>query len=113
MKTIMKSSKKQTKGRGVKTSSPRIEPIESGCNNNIDKDIILMESIMENFSDIEIKFMCKQLNLHNAMGSHITKSELKTLPIRFILKFINNAKVAEFGSLLKNIISIKLLNKIQ
>lgn len=103
---------KQTKSE-AKSSALSIEPNLSGCNNNIDKDIVLMNTIIEKFSDIEVKFMCKQLNAHNAVGVHVRKEELKNLPINFMLKFITNMKVAEFGSLLKNIISIKLLNQVQ
>ena len=67
---------------------------------------------IEKFSDIEIKFILMQLNTENMMGRKVTRAELNDIEQEFILKVISNAPVAEYGSLLKSIIQIKLINQI-
>jgi hypothetical protein len=74
--------------------------------------MLLFNDCIEKFSDIEIKFILMQLNRDNMMGKKITRTELKDIEQEFILKVISNSPVAEYGSLLKNIIQIKLINSI-
>ena len=111
MKQKMNISKNKTKGR---TQNPTlsIEPEESGNNNNAYKDMPLFSEVIEKFSEIEIKFILLQLNTHNIMGKTITKESLCDIEQAFILKVVSSAPVAEYGSLLKNIIQTKLLNHI-
>ena len=102
----------KTKGR---TQSPTlsIEPPISENNNNTCKDMPLFKECMDKFSDIEIKFILTHFNNGNVLGKHIHRTDLKNIEQAFILKVIRGAVVAEYGSLLKNIIEIKLLNSIQ
>lgn len=74
--------------------------------------MVLFRECIENFSDIEIKFILMQLNRDNMMGKKITRVELKDIEQEFILKVISNSPVAEYGALLKNIIQTKLINSI-
>lgn len=105
------SVKDKTKGR---TQNPTlsIEPEESVNNNNFYKDMALFIDCIEKFSDIEIKFILMQLNRDNMLGRKITRTELNDIEQKFILKVISSAPVSEYGSLLKNIIQIKLINQI-
>jgi len=111
MKQKMKPSKDKTKGR---TQSPTlsIEPPISENNNNDYKDMPLFNEVIEKFSEIEIKFILMQLNSGNMMGKKITKSDLADIEQAFVLKVISSAPVAEYGSLLKNIIQTKLINSL-
>jgi hypothetical protein len=113
MKTMKtKPSKAKTKGEAKSPALSIESPIELENNNNAYKDMPLFSQVMEKFSDIEIKFILLQLNSGNMMGRKITKSELADIEQAFILKVISCAPVAEYGSLLKNIIQTKLINQI-
>lgn len=105
-------SNSKTKGR-ISRPTLSIEPDrESVNNNNFYKDMALFIDCIEKFSDIEIKFILMQLNTENMMGRKVTRAELNDIEQEFILKVISNAPVAEYGSLLKSIIQIKLINQI-
>lgn len=112
MKQKMKPSKDKTKGR---TQSPTlsIEPPISENNNNICKDMPLFGDCIHKFSDIEIKFILTHFNNGNILGKHIQRTDLRQIEQAFVLKVIRGIVVAEYGSLLKNIIEVKLVNSIQ
>ena len=110
MKTNIKTSK--TKGETLSSALSIESPNASEYNNNRRKDMRLFAECEEKFSSIEIKFILMQLNVGNMMGRKITKDNLLHIEQEFILKVISNAPVAEYGSLLKNIITLKLLNSI-
>jgi hypothetical protein len=101
----------KTKGE-AKRPTLSIEPEESGHNNNARKYMPLFNEVIEKFSDIEIKFILLQLNSGNMMGRTITKESLCDIEQAFILKVISSAPVAEFGSLLKSIIQMKLIKQL-
>jgi hypothetical protein len=108
------SQTKQTKKAKVEVIGlhPAIESLNESENNNKRKDMPLFLDCIENFSDIEIKFILMQLNRENMMGRKVTRHELKMIEQEFVLKVISNSPCAEYGSLLKNIIQTKLLNSI-
>ena len=88
------------------------QPNESANNNNSGEDSATMNSIMNKFTELEVVFMLNHLNRSNALGAHVTKHDLKTLPVVFMLKFISNIRVAEFGKAVSSIIQLKLINNI-
>jgi hypothetical protein len=96
----------------AKSSALSIEPEESGNNNNAYKDMPLFKDCMDKFSDIEIKFILKHFNNANILGKHLHRTDLRDIEQAFVLKVIRGIVVAEYGSLLKNIIEIKLVNSI-
>jgi len=104
------SQTKQTKKAKVEVIGlhPAIESLNESENNNKRKDMPLFLDCIENFSDIEIKFILMQLNRENMMGRKVTRH----IEQEFVLKVISNSPCAEYGSLLKNIIQTKLLNSI-
>ncbi len=105
-----KSPKKAMKG--AMNPLHAIESLNESENNNKYKDMPLFIDCIQNFSDIEIKFILMQLNRENMMGRKITRVELKDIEQEFVLKVISNSPCAEYGSLLKNIIQTKLLNSL-
>ncbi len=110
--TKLNLSKSKTKSEAKRSALSIESPIDLENNNNVHKDMPLFSQVMEKFSDIEIKFILLQLNSGNMMGRKITKSELADIEQAFVLKVISCAPVAEYGSLLKNIIQTKLINQI-
>ncbi len=115
MTTMKKTSQSKSPKKamaGANNSHHAIESLNESENNNKCKDMPLFRECIEKFSDIEIKFILMQLNRDNMMGRKITRVELKDIEQEFVLKVISNSPVAEYGSLLKNIIQTKLLNSI-
>lgn len=96
----------------AKSPALSIEPPFGENNNNVYKDMPLFNECIEKFSDIEIKFILTHFNKGNVLGRHINRTDLKQVEQAFILKVINGIVVAEYGSLLKNIIEIKLVNSL-
>jgi len=103
----------KTKSEAISPALSIESPIGLENNNNTCKDMPLFKECMDKFSDIEIKFILTHFNNGNVLGKHIHRTDLKNIEQAFILKVIRGAVVAEYGSLLKNIIEIKLLNSIQ
>ena len=111
--TNMKKQTIKTKGE-VNDPAPSIEsPSVLENNNNSHKDMPLFGDCIHKFSDIEIKFILKHFNNGNILGKHMHRTDLREIEQAFVLKVIRGINVAEYGSLLKNIIEIKLLNSIQ
>jgi len=111
MKTT-KLNLSKTKGE-AQNLTPSIEsPNKLENNNNSHKDMPLFKDCMDKFSDIEIKFILKHFNNGNILGRHLHRTDLRDIEQAFILKVIRGIVVAEYGSLLKNIIEIKLVNSI-
>lgn len=106
----MKHSK--TKGEAI-SHALSIEPPFSENNNNVSKDMPLFGDCIHKFSDLEIKFILTHFNNGNVLGRHIQRTDLRHIEQAFVLKVIRGIVVAEYGSILKNIIEIKLLNSIQ
>lgn len=109
---MKKSTKSKTKGE-ANDLALSIESPFGESNNNVSKDMPLFSDCIHKFSDIEIKFILKHFNNGNILGRHINRSDLREVEQAFILKVIRGIVVAEYGSLLKNIIEIKLLNSIK
>lgn len=108
----MKDTHIKTRG-ATKCHASSIEPPkEEENNNNENKDMSLFIDYAQKFSEIEIKFILLHINKNNMMGRKINKTELLDIEKDFVLKVVSRAEVADFGSLLKNIIQIKLLNSI-
>lgn len=108
---MKKLTKTKTKGE-ANDLALSIEPPFGENNNNADKDMPLFNDCIDKFSDIEIKFILSHFNKGNVLGRHINRTDLKQIEQAFVLKVINGIIVAEYGSLLKNIIEIKLVNSI-
>ena len=81
-------------------------------NNNLCEDSELMNNIFEKFTELEVVFILNHFNREKIFENHLTKKDLRELPVLFVLKFISNIKVAEFGKAVLQIIQIKLINKI-
>jgi hypothetical protein len=110
---MKKSSTTKTKGEAYDPTLSIEPPIELENNNNVGKDMPLFSDCIHKFSDIEIKFILTHFNKGNILGRHINRGDLKDVEQAFILKVVRRIDVAEYGSILKNIIEIKLLNSIQ
>lgn len=108
----MKNQNTKTKSE-AKSPALSIEPPISENNNNVSKDMPLFGDCIHKFSDIEIKFILSHFNKGNVLGRHIQRTDLRHIEQAFVLKVIRGVVVAEYGSLLKNIIEIKLLNSIK
>jgi hypothetical protein len=112
MKKTSQSKSPKKAMAGANNSHHAIESLNESENNNRYKDMPLFRDCIENFSDIEVKFILMQLNRDNMMGRKVGRVELKDIEQEFVLKVISNSPCAEFGSLLKNIIQTKILNSI-
>ena len=110
--SMKKLTKTKTKGE-ANDLALSIEPPFSENNNNSYKDMPLFGDCIHKFSDIEIKFILTHFNKGNVLGRHIQRTDLRHIEQAFVLKVIRGVVVAEYGSLLKNIIEIKLLNSIK
>jgi hypothetical protein len=111
MKTT-KLNLSKTKSEAKRSALSIESPIELENNNNVGKDMPLFGDCIHKFSDIEIKFILTHFNKGNVLGRHINRTDLKDVEQAFILKVVNRIVVAEYGSILKNIIEIKLVNSI-
>ena len=85
---------------------------KSAHNNNVCEDSKIMNDIFEKFTEVEVVFMINQLNRANVFGMHMTRKELRELPVVFMLKFLSNIPLADFGKAILQIIQIKLINQI-
>jgi hypothetical protein len=85
---------------------------KSAINNNVCEDSTLMNDIFEKFTDLEVVFMLNHFNKEKIFENHLTKRDLRELPVLFVLKFLTTIKVAEFGKAVLQIIQIKLINQI-
>jgi hypothetical protein len=56
--------------------------------------------------------MLNHFNKEKIFENHLTKKDLRELPVLFVLKFLTTIKVAEFGKAVLQIIQIKLINQI-
>lgn len=109
----MKKQSSKTKSEAQSPALSIESPIGLESNNNVGKDMPLFGDCIHKFSDIEIKFILKHFNSGNVLGRHLHRTDLREVEQAFVLKVIRGISVAEYGSLLKNIIEIKLLNSIK